>query len=87
MKWIQEDSCPEYMVKAEECLRQEEERVQNYLHQSSKPKLLKRVETELLAEHKQALLEKENSGCKSLLRDDKVYCNTFNHVKLDPFPQ
>jgi len=72
VKWIQEDSCPEYMIKAEECLRQEEERVNNYLHQSSKSKLLKQVETELLAEHRQALLEKENSGCRSLLRDDKT---------------
>ena len=60
------------MEKAEECLKQEEERVQNYLHQSSKSKLLKQVETELLAEHKQALIEKETSGCRSLLRDDKV---------------
>ena len=41
--WIQEDSCPEYMLKAEECLRAEEERVNNYLHQSSKTKLLEQA--------------------------------------------
>lgn len=41
--WIAEDSCPEYMLKAEECLRQEEERVQHYLHISTKPKLLEQV--------------------------------------------
>ncbi len=41
--WIQEDSCPEYLAKAEECLRLEEERVDNYLHQSSKAKLLGQV--------------------------------------------
>lgn len=39
----QDDSCPEYMMKAEECLRQEEERVAKYLHVDSKPKLLKEV--------------------------------------------
>ena len=41
----QDDSCPDYMLKAEECLRQEEERVANYLHVDSKPKLLKEVDT------------------------------------------
>lgn len=70
--WIMDDSCPEYMIKAEECLRLEEERVQNYLDISSKKKLLKRVETELLTEHKQTLLYKENSGCNALLIDDKA---------------
>jgi cullin 1 len=69
--WIAEDSCPEYMVKAEECLRAEEDRVQHYLHISTKPKLLEQVETEVLAHYEQQLLEKENSGCAALLRDDK----------------
>ncbi len=41
--WIQQDSCPDYMLKAEDCLRAEEERVNNYLHQSSKTKLLEQV--------------------------------------------
>jgi hypothetical protein len=30
------------------------------------------VETEVLAHYEQQLLEKENSGCAALLRDDKV---------------
>lgn len=30
------------------------------------------VETEVLAKYEQQLLEKENSGCAALLRDDKV---------------
>lgn len=38
--WIVEDSCPDYMRKAEECLRKEKERVGHYLHQSSEAKLL-----------------------------------------------
>ena len=41
--WITEDSCPEYMLKAEDCLRAEEERVHNYLHISTRPKLLEQV--------------------------------------------
>jgi hypothetical protein len=51
---------------------QEEARIDNYLHVSSKQKLLKVVEDELLANNETILLEKENSGCAALLRDDKV---------------
>lgn len=38
--WILEDSCPEYMIKAEECLKKERDRVSHYLHSSSEPKLV-----------------------------------------------
>jgi len=38
--WIVEDSCPDYMIKAEECLKREKERVGHYLHINSEPKLL-----------------------------------------------
>ncbi|RYR76360.1 hypothetical protein Ahy_A01g000947 isoform E [Arachis hypogaea] len=38
--WILEDSCPDYMLKAEECLKREKDRVAQYLHFSSEPKLL-----------------------------------------------
>lgn len=69
--WIMDDSCPEYMIKAEECLQLEDERIQSYLDISSKKKLLRRVEAELLTEHKDVLLDKENSGCRALLLDDK----------------
>ena len=36
--WIEQDSCPDYMLKAEDCLRLEEERVENYLHANTKVK-------------------------------------------------
>lgn len=70
--WVSEDSCPTYMLKAEECLKKEKERVANYLHSSSEQKLLERVYHELLYVHQNVLLEKENSGCRALLKDDKV---------------
>ena len=69
---LQEDTCPDYMLKAEDCLKAEEGRVTNYLHINSKVKLLHQVETELLAKYEVQLLEKEHSGCAALLRDDKV---------------
>lgn len=70
--WILEDSCPDYMLKAEDCLKREKDRVAHYLHSSSEPKLLEKVQHELLAVYASQLLEKEHSGCFALLRDDKV---------------
>lgn len=70
--WIQEDSCPDYMLKAEECLKRERDRVGHYLHASSEQKLLKEVEKEILAQYENQLIEKEHSGCAVLLRDDKT---------------
>ena len=80
----QEDSCPDYMLKAEECLRAEEERVVHYLHASTKVKLLRAVETELLAKYETRLLEKEHSGAAALLRDDKA---RPPHTPLHAAPQ
>nr|GEV02965.1 cullin-1-like [Tanacetum cinerariifolium] len=70
--WIKEDSCPGYMLKAEDCLKKENDRVDHYLHSSSRPKLIEKVQNELLVNYSSQLLEKEHSGCRTLLRDDKV---------------
>lgn len=70
--WIEEDSCPDYMLKSEECLKREKDRVANYLHSSSEQKLLDKAQHELLTVYTGQLLEKEHSGCFALLRDDKV---------------
>ncbi|TYH57466.1 hypothetical protein ES332_D08G091200v1 [Gossypium tomentosum] len=60
--WIEEDSCPDYMLKA----------MSHYLHSSSETKLSEKVQNELLVAYANRLLEKEHSGCRPLLRDDKV---------------
>ncbi|XP_028804235.1 cullin-1 isoform X2 [Neltuma alba] len=70
--WIEADSCPDYMLKAEECLKRERDRVAHYLHSSTEQKLVEKVQHELLVTHANHLLEKEHSGCRALLRDDKV---------------
>ncbi|OMO49804.1 hypothetical protein COLO4_38370 [Corchorus olitorius] len=89
--WIEEDSCPDYMIKAEESLKKEKERVTHYLDSSTETKLIEIVQQKLLVAHANQLLEKENSGCRVLLRDDKVedlsrmfslYCNITKG--LDP---
>ncbi|ONH93832.1 hypothetical protein PRUPE_8G255500 [Prunus persica] len=70
--WILEDSCPDYMLKVSECLKREKERVSHYLHSSSEQKLVEKVQHELLVVYATQLLDKEHSGCRALLRDDKV---------------
>ncbi|KAF1860702.1 hypothetical protein Lal_00000115 [Lupinus albus] len=59
-------------IEAEECLKRERDRVSHYLHSSTEQKLVKKVQHELLVTHANQLLDKENSGCHALLRDDKV---------------
>ncbi|URE28567.1 Cullin 1 [Musa troglodytarum] len=70
--WIVKDSCPDYMFKAEECLKREKDRVLHYLHEISEPKLLQTVEDELLSRYTNQLLDKKTSGCHVLIRDNKV---------------
>ncbi|KAF3644319.1 Cullin-1 [Capsicum annuum] len=70
--WIVEETCPEYMLKADECLKKEKERVSHYLHTNSETKLLEKVQNQVLITYTNQLLEKEDSGCRALLKDEKV---------------
>ncbi len=70
--FIAENPCPVYMVKAEKRLNEEQTRVTHYLDRSTEPKLRSIVEDELVKAHATTLVEMEHSGCKSMLRDDKV---------------
>ncbi|KAI3940185.1 hypothetical protein MKW92_019682 [Papaver armeniacum] len=89
--WIQEDSCPEYMIKAEECLKREKDRVTHYLHSSTEEKLIEQVQEQLLSKVSQQLLEKEHFGCYVLLREDKtedltrIY-NLFSKISKGLYP-
>jgi len=69
--WMETDSTPIYLVKAEKALESERERVVNYLNVLSEPKLLGVIETELLEKKERMLLEKEGSGMRALLINDK----------------
>ncbi|KAF0918054.1 hypothetical protein E2562_021744 [Oryza meyeriana var. granulata] len=70
--WFLQNSCPEYMLKAEECLQKEKDRVANYLHSSTEPKLFTNALFELITRRTEEILNKENSGCKVLLCDEKT---------------
>ena len=68
--WIN-DTTPEYLIKAEDALNSESKRVSDYLNPNSEANLLKVVEEELLEKVETVLLEKETSGCRALLQNDK----------------
>jgi cullin 1 len=68
--WIN-DSTPDYLIKAEDALNEERNRVADYLNSSSESKILKVVEDEILEKVEMVLLEKESSGCRALLQNDK----------------
>mmetsp|Transcript_22281 Transcript_22281/g.55184 ORF Transcript_22281/g.55184 Transcript_22281/m.55184 type:complete len:741 (+) Transcript_22281:94-2316(+) len=68
--WIN-DSTPDYLIKAEDALDEEKKRVEDYLNSSSEAKILKVVEEEILEKVEMLLLNKESSGCRALLQNDK----------------
>lgn len=71
-EWIQRDSTPDYLIKAEKALAEEKERVGAYLNSATEPKLRAVVEDEILQKVQMNLLEKEGSGCCVLLANDKT---------------
>ncbi|ESR61419.1 hypothetical protein CICLE_v10018125mg [Citrus x clementina] len=70
--WVLKDPCPDYMRKAEECLKKERDRVSRYLQSNGEEKLVEKVQHELLVVYATQLLEKEQSGCGALFRGNKV---------------
>nr|XP_009773993.1 PREDICTED: cullin-1-like [Nicotiana sylvestris] len=59
LDWIASKSYEDYMLKVEECLKNEEARIQRYLRYKSKHKLLEVAEYELLSVHASKLEEKK----------------------------
>jgi cullin 1 len=68
--WLSSDSFPDYLKKAEQALQSEEQRVDNYLHRSTLPKLKHVVIQSVVAQPQKQLLEKE-TAVYYLLDNDK----------------
>jgi cullin 1 len=69
--WLASDSTQDYLDMVEAALDKERMRVADYLNQSSEAKLIRVCEEELLERVVMELLEKEGSGCRALLANDK----------------
>ena len=65
--WLSTDSCPEYLRKVEERIREERRRCVDYLHSSTEAALLAVCYDTLLIAHQTGILEKENTGVKAML--------------------
>jgi len=70
--WLDDMPTPAYLVKVEEALVAEKERVGLCLHPSSERAVIRTAEVELLQKHEAALLESSTSGVLTLLRKDKL---------------
>jgi cullin 1 len=70
-EWVESDDAPAYLAKAEAALEAEAARVAQYLNGASEPKLLRVCEHEILELRETVLLEKEGSGCRALLANDR----------------
>ena len=66
--WIADDSCPEYLVKAENAFELETKRIEAYLHSSSEQKILDSFNDKVIVNHLHILLEKQ-TGIKYLLEN------------------
>ena len=70
-EWVASDDTPSYLLKAERALESERVRVRTYFMGATEARLLRRVEHEVLSVHEHVLLNKEGSGVKALLGNDK----------------
>eukprot|EP00898_Chlorokybus_atmophyticus_P002087 jgi/Chlat1/287/Chrsp1S03176 len=69
--YIGTSDCPDYLKKAERRLSEEMDRVAHCLDISTEPKITAVVDTEMVGAYMKTLVEMENSGLVSLLKDDK----------------
>lgn len=70
-KWAEEDSFPDFMVKADSSVVEELDRAAQYLNAQTQERLLRVYEKEVLITHQQKMLAKENSGLVALLENNK----------------
>jgi len=67
--WMDDDSCPTYLEKAEKALAAEKSRVESYLHRSTLDALMKECYLHLLKAHQHELIRKR-TGVTHLLSTD-----------------
>eukprot|EP00613_Pedinella_sp_CCMP2098_P033057 CAMPEP_0171731480 /NCGR_PEP_ID=MMETSP0991-20121206/28962_1 /TAXON_ID=483369 /ORGANISM="non described non described, Strain CCMP2098" /LENGTH=829 /DNA_ID=CAMNT_0012326513 /DNA_START=87 /DNA_END=2577 /DNA_ORIENTATION=- len=69
LDFLSQNTCPDYLTKAEDRFREEHERVRHYLHPSTEPKLKRVMEEELVTNHAQSLVHTERSGVVAMLKE------------------
>jgi len=85
VQYISQNTCSDYLKKAERRIREEKARVENYLHESTMEKIQELCDEEWILAHYKTLILMENSGCAWMFEHDKVQdlermCLLFSRV-------
>jgi len=72
VRYISQNTCSDYLRKAENRIREEKTRVENYLHESTMEKIQELCDEEWILAHYKTLVHMENSGCAWMFEHDKV---------------
>mmetsp|Transcript_13328 Transcript_13328/g.25129 ORF Transcript_13328/g.25129 Transcript_13328/m.25129 type:complete len:779 (+) Transcript_13328:73-2409(+) len=72
VQYISQNTCSDYLKKAEKRIREEKARVENYLHESTMEKIQELCDEEWILAHFKPLIHMENSGCAWMFEHDKV---------------
>jgi len=72
VQYISQNTCSDYLQKAERRIREEKARVENYLHESTMEKIQDLCDEEWILAHSKTLIQMENSGCAWMFDHDKV---------------
>ena len=70
--FINTNSCPDYLIKVENRLKEEIDRVAHYLDSSTKMNIMEVVERELISVHMFTLLNNPETGFITMLREDQI---------------
>ena len=71
-RWLQSVSCSEYVNLAYEALEKEEDKVLSFLDKDTRPRLISALQDVLVNDKAQLLVEKEQTGVASMLKDNKT---------------
>jgi len=72
VQYISQNTCSDYLKKAEKRIREEKARVDSYLHESTMEKIQVLCDEEWILAHYKALIAMETSGCSWMFEHDKV---------------
>jgi cullin 3 len=83
-------SCHEYIKKVEIRFLEEAKRVNRYLSKTTEPKLRAILNTELVSDHAESLVEMEYSGCRNMMKENNLEnlkgIVTFSKINKYSFP-
>jgi len=87
VQYISQNTCSDYLKKAEKRIREEKSRVENYLHESTMEKIQELCDEEWILAHYKPLIHMENSGCAWMFEHDKVPDLERMHLLFNRVPQ